>query len=293
MPLLFLGAGVTSHGVGMVDPRGFRPPWEIVNGLLQNSGLAWRLEYGHRTFGFLVGLCAIALAIGVWFFDRRAWLGWLSLLALALICTQGLLGIFRVDYHALYGREFAMIHGMFAQVVFGVLISVAVFTSRRWNVEPTAPTSPVLKRCSTFTAAAVFAQVLLGGMVRHLDSPVGPRAHLLGAFVVTGAVVWLLLLMRDSAIRRQLRFERIALMALLTLQLVLGMESWLAKFHVPTADLVQLAPAPMHSEWIRTLHYLVGTLIFSTTVAVALIAHRKPADVPEMQTAFRELEGVR
>ena len=44
LPLLFLGAGVTSHGVGMIDPRGFRLPWDIVNGLLENSGLAWRLE---------------------------------------------------------------------------------------------------------------------------------------------------------------------------------------------------------------------------------------------------------
>src|SRR5450432_2676956 len=93
LPLLFLGAGVTSHGVGMVDPQGFRPPWDIVNGLLQNSGLDWRLEYGHRTFGFLVGLCGIGLAVGGFFFDRRPWLRWMGFLALALICSQGLLGI--------------------------------------------------------------------------------------------------------------------------------------------------------------------------------------------------------
>src|SRR5437773_12333577 len=76
LPLLFLGAGVTSHDVGMVDTRGFRPPWDIVNGLVENSGLGWRLEYGHRTLGFLVGMSAINLAIGCWFFDRRGWMGW-------------------------------------------------------------------------------------------------------------------------------------------------------------------------------------------------------------------------
>jgi len=47
----------------------------------------------------------------------------------------------------------------------------------------------------------------------------------------------------------------------------------------------------MHAEWIRTLHYLIGTLIFSTVVVTALIAHRNPAaeTVPERS---RELEGV-
>ena len=104
--LLFLGAGVTSHGVGMVDPRGFRPPWEIINGLFENNGLGWRLEYGHRTFGFLVGIYGIALAIGCWFFDRRPWMGWVGVLALAMICTQGALGIFRVDYNASLGGSF-------------------------------------------------------------------------------------------------------------------------------------------------------------------------------------------
>src|SRR5436190_16997524 len=132
LPLLFLGAGVTSHGVGMVDPQGFRPPWEIINGLLENNGFDWRLEYGHRTFGFLVGLCGIALAVGCWFFDPRPWMGWIGFLALGMICAQGALGIFRVDLNHSYGKTFAMIHGVFAQLVFAVLVCVALLTSRRW-----------------------------------------------------------------------------------------------------------------------------------------------------------------
>jgi heme A synthase len=295
LPLLFLGAGVTSHGVGMVDPQGFRTPWDIINGFLQDSGFGLRLEYGHRTFGFLVGLCGIGLAVGCWFFDRRPWMGWLGFLALGLICTQGALGIFRVDYNALYGRTFALIHGVFAQVVFAVLVSVALLTSRRWLSDRSESASPAVQRWSIVVMLLVFGQLLLGGLVRHEpDSLLGPRGHMLGAFVVVGAVVWLLMLIRDSESRERFKMQRILLMTLLTLQLVLGMESWLSKFFVDGAiNQQQLLPVPMHALWIRTAHYLTGTLIFATTVAVALIAQHKPALVTEAVPArSRELEGV-
>ena len=290
LPLLFLGAGVTSHGVGMVDPRGFRPPWEIINGLLENSGLAWRLEYGHRTFGFLVGMGGIGLAVGCWFFDRRPWMGWIGVLALTMICVQGALGIFRVDYNALHGRTFALIHGVFAQLVFAVLVSVALLTSRRWAIGCLELASPALQRWSIIAAALVFGQLVLGGLVRHQDSLLGPRGHLLGAFVVVGAVVWLLKLIRESGSREQYRTQRIGLMVLLTLQLLLGVESWLAKFYVPRADLPQLMPVPMHAEWVRTAHYLLGSMIFATVVTIALMAHRGRAI--ENTVDSRELEGA-
>jgi cytochrome c oxidase assembly protein subunit 15 len=293
LPLLFLGAGVTSHGVGMVDPQGFRPPWDIVNGLMENTGLDWRLEYGHRTFGFLVGLCGIFLAVGCWFVDRRPWMGWIGVLALGLICVQGALGIVRVDYNALHGRAFALIHGCFAQVVFAVLVSVALFTSDRWATDTAEPASPSVRRWSIITMFVVFAQLFLGGLVRHQQSVIGPRGHLIGAFVVTGAVVWLLFLIWDSEASSRFRSQPVRLMALLAVQLLLGVESWLARFYVASADLPQLEPVRVHSEWIRTAHYLVGTLMFASTVTVVLIAHRTPASLAEAVPArSRELEGA-
>jgi cytochrome c oxidase assembly protein subunit 15 len=293
LPLLFLGAGVTSHGVGMVDPQGFRPPWDIINGLLENSGLDWRLEYGHRTFGFLVGLCGIALAVGCWFFDRRPWMGWVGVLALAFICVQGALGIFRVDYNAIHGRTFALIHGCFAQIVFAVLVCVALLTSRRWEADRDEPASNALRRWSIVTMLLVFGQLLLGGLVRHNESLLGPRGHLLGAFVVTIAIVCLLKLIGESELRERFRVQRVLLMALLAAQLVLGIESWLAKFYMPQADLPQLLPMPVHAEWIRTIHYVVGTLVFSTTVEIALLAHRKQATAAKAVAARSgELEGA-
>ena len=300
LPLLLLGAGVTSHGVGMIDPRGFRPPWEIVSGLFENSGFAWRLEYGHRTFGFLVGLCGIALALGCWFCDRRAWVGWLGFAALALICVQGALGILRVDRHAEYPQAFKLIHGCFAQIVFAVLVALAVVTSRRWQAADWRSSSRALKRWSILTCGIVYFQLVLGGVVRHTDELIGPRGHLLGAFVVFGAILWLMKQVREDPAREKFSALKIALKVLLTMQLLLGVESWLARFHVPQVDLPQLSPVPMHAEWVRSLHYLFGTLLFAAMTATALLAHRaSPADEVASEEApgrparrERVMEGV-
>src|SRR5262249_29696556 len=147
--------------------------------------------------------------------------------------------------------------------------------------EPPAPrandegesASGALKRWSIATALLVFGQLLVGGMVRHLDSLVGPRAHLLGAFVVVAAVVWLLKLIRESEVRNRFTVASILFMALLALQLLLGMESWLAKYFVATSVTHEaIVPVPMHAEWVRTLHYVVGSMIFATSVSVAILA---------------------
>jgi heme A synthase len=187
---------------------------------------------------------------------------------------------------------FALIHGCFAQIVFATLVSLALFTSRRWTTDPMEGASPAVKRWSLVTMLLVYGQLVLGGLVRHTDDLLGPRGHLLGAFVVTGAILWLLKLMRESESAERFRVQRVLLMAFLALQLLLGVESWLAKFHVDyAANMTALAPLPMHAEWIRTLHYLVGTLIFSTTVTVALVAHRRPVAIAIPERS-RELEGV-
>ncbi|MSU78473.1 MAG: hypothetical protein EXS16_10310 [Gemmataceae bacterium] len=273
LPLLFLGASVTSHGVGMVDPKGFRPPWVVINTLFEDSRFAWRLEYGHRTFGFLVGICGIVFALGCWFFDRRSWMGWMGFLMLAMICLQGMLGIFRVDLNSQFPIAFKLMHGIFAQLVFATIVTVMLFTSNRWASLGVTNGSPALRRATLITVAIVFVQLVLGAMVRHHESLFGPRGHLFSAFLTTGAIVWLLILMRNED-GSMFRLERVSLMGLLTLQLVLGVESWLARFHVIGSNLPQLAPAPTHAEWIRTIHYLVGTLIFATTASAAWIAHR-------------------
>jgi cytochrome c oxidase assembly protein subunit 15 len=281
LPLLTLGAEVTSRGVGMVDPRGFRWPWDIVPILVdaaRQGNTALFIELTHRLFGFLVGIFAIALCVGL-LVKGRGWKRWLGAVALAAVVTQGLLGRYRVDLHALLGHTLPLVHGLFAHLVFALLVSVAVWTSRAWSAPLPAVTSPAqvrVRHWSVLTAGLIYAQLVLGALVRHKDLTLGARAHLLGAFVVVAAVVWLVKLTFDvPAQERQGGAAALVVAALVTVQLFLGVETWLSKFRVPGYTPRQLEPLSAETDLIRSAHYLVGALTFAAAVTTALLANRQ------------------
>jgi cytochrome c oxidase assembly protein subunit 15 len=306
LPLLTFGAEVTSHGVGMVDPKGFRWPWEIVPLWAEAMGqgnFGLFIELTHRLFGFLVGILAIALCVGL-FVSGRGWKRWLGALALAAVITQGLLGRYRVDLHALLGHTLPLVHGCFAHLVFALLVSVAVWTSRTWNGPAPALASPALARVrhwSVLTAGLIYVQLVLGALVRHKDLPLGARAHLLGAFVVVAAVAWLVKLTFDVPAReRQGGAGVVVLAALVTVQLYLGVESWLSKvesglqqFQAAGYLQRQFTPLPVQSEMIRSAHYLVGALTFAAAVTAALLTNRQAGWAARTAPApARRLEGA-
>src|SRR5579862_2545285 len=193
LPLLLLGAEVTTKGIGMVDERGLRSPWFFFQEFLNQRGLDWKIEHGHRQAGWIIGTCVILLGAFCWWQEPRRWVCWLSVVALPAVCVQGLLGIFRVELNALLGKTLALVHGCFAQLVFALLAALVVVTSRRWqNATPLAePEKPGLKRWVILTAVLIYGQLILGSLVRHMDFAFGARAHLLGAFVVIAAVLHL------------------------------------------------------------------------------------------------------
>jgi heme a synthase len=96
-PLLFIGGLVTSKGAGLAVPdwpttfgyNVFLYPWsEMVGNILY--------EHSHRLVASCVGLLTIALAVALWFGERRTWLRWLGVTALLVVIAQGILGDLRV-----------------------------------------------------------------------------------------------------------------------------------------------------------------------------------------------------
>jgi cytochrome c oxidase assembly protein subunit 15 len=291
LPLLLLGAEVTTKQVGMVDQEGFRAPWYLWTVPLREKDVGFLVEHSHRLAGFIVGSCAIVLAVGMLLGEPRRWARWLGVAALVGVSLQGVLGILRVKYNAVVGTELALVHGCFAPLVVALLVSVALLTSRGWAALGEVPVAPVevgrMRRCALLTVGLVYLQIVLGAVVRHKDYPLGARAHLLTAFAVVAAVAWLTKMVLDNRLREPglSRSVRV-LLVLVGLQLLLGIEAWMSKFVSTESIWRQLQPLKVHPGLLQSIHSLVGSLILATAVVVALQAQRiwsvVPAPAPKL-----------
>jgi cytochrome c oxidase assembly protein subunit 15 len=281
LPLVMLGAEVTTKKVGMVDQVGFRAPWHLFTLPSDQLSLGMLIEHGHRLAGFVVGFCCIVLAIGLTI-AARGWLhrslGWIALLA---VSSQGILGIYRVNRHVEMGPDLALLHGCLAQLVFAVLLAVAVLCSRTWSVPAVTPAG--LRVAGVVLAGLVYVQVVFGAVTRHLMGPLAQRLHILLAFVVIGLVFMLLGRLRREGGNLAARRLAVLLAVLVLVQPVLGVEAWVRRFGAGTLpELVQSSPT---LDLVRSGHHILGTLIFAATVALAVLLCRPAAAAPPTQEA--------
>jgi cytochrome c oxidase assembly protein subunit 15 len=305
--LLTLGAAVTTLGVGMVDRQPVRSPlylvgliWEEggIDGVVREHGVGMVIEHTHRFVGWLVGIAAIVLAVGLWFQPRR-WLRWMGLLALAGVSLQGVLGMLRIElqtrYGTSFGSTFALIHGATAQLVVALLASIAVWTSASWQSLP--PLDIVdrarVRRATLHLAGLIYVQLLFGGLVRHKELALGMRVHILLAFAVIAAAMWTsIVVLRSSMTGRTGRRNIAILWGLLVLQVMLGLETFLSKFNVRWPATQERVDAIVSlPDLVRSLHYLVGAMTFAAAVALAVQAHGHVSWFRRRESA-KQLEGA-
>jgi heme A synthase len=279
-----LGAFVTTFRVGMADPVWPTYPWHLLLISWQEPSPGFLIEHSHRLAAYTVGLCSIVLAIGLWRSGGR--LRWLGIAALAGVIAQGLLGGFRVRLNALLGSDLALVHGAFAQLIFALLVSIAVLAggAGRGQLQPSHST---LRRASLLVVGLLYLQIVLGGLVRHTHSSAGPRGHLLVGFAAVAGVVWLWKLAHEQD--RSLVPYVSLLAGFVALQVALGVEAWMIKF--PPGVLPDSQPVTIRQGIVRTAHFLVGSVVFATAVVVALHANRRP--VSELRVApLERMEGA-
>lgn len=295
LPLLFLGAEVTSNHVGMVDPDWPTAPWLLWIASWKEHGFGFLIEHSHRLAGYTVGFCTIVLAVWLWRSEPRRWLCWLGTAALAGVCVQGLLGGLRVRLDALFGPNLALLHGCFGQLVFALLVTLALCTSRRWSqpVEVVAPEEmAVIRHVAGVVIGLVFLQLVLGAVYRHRGFSLPLRGHLLVAFVIVGTVAWLMkTIMTDRPGDTALKSAGGLLLGLVALQVMLGVEAFFVRQTMP-----ELETAP-HWLWrrdlVRSAHVLVGSFVLATSVVVSLEARRRTAWVTSATpVAAGRLEGA-
>ena len=221
-PLLFIGGLVTSKGAGLAVPdwpttfgyNMFLYPWSKMVGNIF-------YEHSHRLVASAVGLLTIALTLAFWLRERRHWLRWLGVAALLLVILQGVIGGLRV---VLLENTLAIVHAAFAQAFFALTVSLAIFTSAEWSIEP--KDKPItdggrLGRLCAVTTGLIYIQAIFGAVLRHTGERVD--AHLFFAALVALHVIFVLVrIMKFHADLTKLTRPACFLGVLLLLQLMLG-----------------------------------------------------------------------
>jgi heme a synthase len=269
-PLLFIGGLVTSKGAGLAVPdwpttfgyNMFLYPWSKMVGNIF-------YEHSHRLVASAVGFLTIALALSLWLQERRKWLRWLGVIALALVVVQGVLGGLRVT---LLEQSLAIVHASLAQAFFALTVSLTLFTSLEWRekiVQSPLADYGRLRRLAVFTTGLIYLQVLFGAVLRHTGLRLD--AHLLFAALVTLHVVLLTVrIFKDHSDHRRLTRPALFLSAMLLLQILLGTASYLAKF-------TTILRIPIDATvFLTTTHLAAGALMLATSLIVTLRSYRYP-----------------
>jgi cytochrome c oxidase assembly protein subunit 15 len=270
--LILFGGLVTNTGSALAVPdwpttfgyNMFLYPWsQMVGGVFY--------EHSHRLLGSLVGVLTLALAAALW--REGGALRWLGLVAVAAVVVQGVLGGLRV---VLLRETLAIVHGCLAQAFFALATAVALLTSATHRL-PVQGIDPSLRRLTLAAAGVIYVQIVLGALITHAGWIV---LHLVGAtavFVFVPAVTARLRRSRDAVAVPVAS----AMIALLTVQLLLGVGSFFARFTsvwIPGGQLTMLV--------LPVSHRLVGSLILAAAVlaAVRVLAPAPPAPAPVRPT---------
>lgn len=196
-PVLVAGGLVTSTNSGMAVPD-----WPNTFGsnmflypLGPRAAPDVYLEHAHRLFGTFVGLATLTLMIWVLLTEPRRWVRNLAITAFLLVCFQGLLGAWRVLRGSTVVAEDPslerMLHGVLAQLVFGVVVAIAVvltptFKRARDAMSDAIPAvnARVLRFCATGLLHATILQLILGAAYRHTRSAHSLWSHIAFSIIV-------------------------------------------------------------------------------------------------------------
>ncbi|MFQ5802619.1 MAG: COX15/CtaA family protein [Candidatus Methylomirabilales bacterium] len=283
--LILAGGIVTSTGAGLAVPdwpttfghNMFLYPWSKMAG-----GILY--EHSHRLIGATVGLLTLTLALWLWVAEPRAWLRWLGVVALVMVIVQGVLGGLRV---VLLERTLAIIHAALAQAFFALTASVAFLTSAEGREDPRktpATDASRLRRLALLTLGCIYVQLILGAMLRHMGRGIG--VHLFFAAVVTILIFHLArTILKSHADQPKLARPVALLSGLLTLQLVLGLGSYLGKFTTLAVALPPLSLVVLTTTHVATGALMLVTCLMLTLRVYRLLAPREPAEVREFASA--------
>src|SRR5262245_24083882 len=274
--LLLAGSLVTSTGSGLSVPDwpttyGWNmftfPPSKWVGGIFY--------EHGHRLIASTVGFLTILLAVWLWLADPRRWMKWLGVSGLAAVILQGVLGGLTVLFFL--PTAISSAHAGLAEIFFCMTVAIALFTSRSWLDAGDKVNDAMLRRVAVTTTAVIYAQILVGAVMRHSDAglaiPDFPWmfghlipdhwdagiavhfAHRVGAlFVVFGVLATSGHIWYHHAKRSELTRPATLMVILVATQVTLGALTVLTRRDI----------------WINSVHLVNGALVLATSIVITL-----------------------
>jgi cytochrome c oxidase assembly protein subunit 15 len=186
--------------------------------------------------------------------------------------------------NATVATVFRVLHGCFAHLEFAVLVLLAASLGTRWEPAMAGIQIPGIKLIRTLgwvTFGFIFLQLAVGATIRHLGIglviPYFPKAsatswlpavssgyahlhfthsRLIALLILLGAVLLALSVLRNGAAKAALGRPTLLLLALISLQIVLGVALiWTLRSQLPT-----------------TLHVINGAWIFAVSLLLAVRA---------------------
>ncbi|MEM1223678.1 MAG: COX15/CtaA family protein [Verrucomicrobiota bacterium] len=306
--LLFAGGFTTSIKAGMAFLD-----WPLSNGSVNPAGWLTEsdklAEHSHRLLGMKIGILSIGLFIWTWFCEERAWIRTLSRILVLIVILQGVLGGARVRFdqlniltdHNLVAQTFAVVHACGAMIVLALLVTVTIGTSKFWIEQKAGLDRAVsidIRRWGIYATVGIFAQILVGAIMRHADAGLAivkfplsspgsflPAywnfdvsihfAHRVGAILVTVLLItFVVKLLKNKTTRNAMSYGAFALIAVLCLQIYLGaLTIWTVK-----------------NPYVATMHHLIGAFLLASTYGLTFLTHHKDGahEVVEVQNSTSE-----
>ena len=266
LPLILVGAGVTSKDAGMIFPD-----WPTSDGHLLNPPGWWQVdaklwEHGHRLLGWVVGMLAIGSAVACRKGSSSQRVA--SLLALVAIVVQGVLGGMRVWE---VSTLLAMLHGIWGQACFCLACVAALLTTRGWVEHREAIEAQgvvTLRRGCVVAFVCTLLQLVVGAAYRHFGHSYALVGHLVWAVVVICVLGWLAMwIMEQYSTQPLFPALGMGLAALVGLQMLLGGLALLVVMMGPQGSAFMKWAAP-------SAHVLVGALLLACVLLLTLCSHK-------------------
>lgn len=263
--LILAGGNVTSKGAGLAVRD-----WPLSFGSFNPQGWTGmplvRDEHGHRLIGAIVGVLTIMLTIWFWKAEPRRHVRRLAYAALFAVIVQGLMGGFRVTELSI---ALAVIHGCFAHVFFCMVVVLAMMTSPKWqydkSIDNHEPKVRPMRRWTFGLLAVVFAQLVLGAVLRHTGFGYVVFWHMGGALLIGISLLQASNFVFTEPVDERLTQPVIAIFIMYGLQIILGVVTYLL--------LIGMETRPAYGLWetyLPTVHVALGALILAKACTLAV-----------------------